>query len=147
MSKRNQRRVRNFLIEPKRQFEFALFSVVWGLTLATAMMCLFYMFVVDQEDGSISQALSDHPKVWLFATIVSISLASILQNIALTHRVFGSAAALRRHVKAVRAGDLAYRTKLRPRDAFHDLATDLNELSEELGAGHSHLNPAARPAG
>lgn len=134
MTSRNQRRIRNFLIEPKKQIEFALLSVVWGLVLSTASIGLFYFLIGADDEAGIQAAISDHPKLWLLAVIFSISLASVLQNIVFTHRVFGSAAALRRHVNAVRAGDLAFRTTLRPRDAFHELATDLNELSAEMAA-------------
>jgi methyl-accepting chemotaxis protein len=70
--------------------------------------------------------------------IVSASLAVVYVSLSfavavvLTHRMVGPMVAIRRHIEALKQGDLSARVRLRKRDAFKDVARDLNELAEAL---------------
>jgi hypothetical protein len=47
-----------------------------------------------------------------------------------THKLIGPTIAFRRHIRMIAEGKFQYRTKLRKGDAFQEVASDLNKLSE-----------------
>ncbi|MBS1962610.1 MAG: hypothetical protein JST04_10365 [Bdellovibrionales bacterium] len=64
----------------------------------------------------------------MFTIIVTIT------TVVISHRIYGPAYAIRKHLAAITRGEFEHRTHLRKNDEFKDVAQDLNHLSEILAA-------------
>ena len=139
-----RRRKVNLLLQPALQLKLPLFMVL--VTVAFLMFQLahghfayskLYSTVI-KESGS-SPVLADllHGQTRDFIEVsAELGVLYILVVIAIcvtyAHRMIGPTVAFRRHVEALKNGDYRSRIKLRRRDAFSELAGDLNELAEIL---------------
>ncbi|MAE97374.1 MAG: hypothetical protein CL910_22215 [Deltaproteobacteria bacterium] len=86
----------------------------------------FYADLIDEQVVSALWAVA------VMAILFSLTLAGLW--IFHSYRILGPEVAFRRHVEALKNGDYAARVHLRKRDAFVELARDLNELSAILAA-------------
>ena len=69
---------------------------------------------------------------WLFV-IVGFYLVSIITvTILYTHRLVGPTIAFKRHIRELISGNYDSKVNLRKRDAFEDIADDLNNLADTL---------------
>ena len=68
--------------------------------------------------------------IWIY--LAFITLLAIILWAFYSFRIFGPQVAIRRHVKALIAGDYSSRVHLREHDEFMDLADELNQLAESL---------------
>lgn len=142
MGSRNQRKVQNFLISPKIQFRYGAYLSLFSVALAVLMGSLFYVSL--QEDIDFMIQLTDIPEqadlmiserltetiYFGFLLIIIFGAICFGAGIYLTHRLVGPTVAFRRHIQKIRDGDYDYRTYLRPKDDFTDIAEELNRLSE-----------------
>ena len=73
--------------------------------------------------------------------IVMFTFVVTAITVVISHRIYGPAYAIRKHLAALARGEYDYRTHLRKGDEFKDLAQDLNSLSETLAAGQTPKIP------
>ncbi|MDH3519042.1 MAG: hypothetical protein OEM49_01175 [Myxococcales bacterium] len=139
-----RRRTINLLLQPALQLKLPIFLLV--VTLAFTALQLVHIYVaynqlydtVLKEAGQppfLEDLLREQTKDFLEVT-VELAFAYILVVLAFSvsyaHRMIGPTVAFRRHVEALKNGDYRSRIALRKRDAFGDLADDLNELADIL---------------
>jgi methyl-accepting chemotaxis protein len=145
---KDDRRLRNLLIQPTQQFRITFFSLFIGLA-ALLGFCAFQIWIFSSLVRALvpttgEQALQVGEMVrsaiswsWIGLGVGTILFTIIVISLTLmvTHRIYGPMVAIRRHLKALLEGDYAQRTHLRKNDEFKDIAADLNALSEKLGGG------------
>ena len=79
-------------------------------------------------------------------TVLYIVVVVIL-SVAYAHRMIGPMVPIRRQIEALKNGDYSARVTLRKRDAFGDLAADLNELTRMLEEHGKEREPSAQASG
>ena len=139
----------NFLIAPNRQLRLALMAVLFGLLFLFAVFG-FQMWIFTSLVGSLSASLSENPALiqivsesvrwaWrmFFIACAFFTTMALALTIVFSHRIYGPAFAIRKHLAAISNGDFAFRTTLRKHDELKDIANDLNSLSERLEQGES----------
>jgi methyl-accepting chemotaxis protein len=143
MSK-EQRRTRNFLLQPLVQMRLGLTNV--AASLVFVLLLGFYAYkrlvafsdvvaTLTQADNEVKSLLTDYlGSVGITALVAAVVffVVNLALSVYLTHKLVGPTIAFRRHIRALAAGDFRARTKLRSGDAFSEVADDLNVLSERL---------------
>ncbi len=82
-------------------------------------------------ERTLSAQTGDFALVWGAITLAYV-LSVVILCVAYVHRMVGPLVPLRRHLEAMKNGDFSVRTHLRSRDAFQELAEELNELTAAL---------------
>lgn len=141
------RKLRNLLIAPSKQFKLAIFAVLFGMALflgffafelwvitAVAKALLVHIPDPTQLDIMLKDSIRTSWIAFVSAGIVSSSIV-VATIFIITHRFYGPEIALRKHVEALTRGDYAHRTHLRKTDEFKEIASGLNKLSSHLESG------------
>jgi HAMP domain-containing protein len=143
-SSADDRKMKNFVIAPNRQFRLATALIVTGLFIFLAFFGfeLWMMSSIVKSLSPLAPADSNLHEVladslwWSWAAFYLIafifSLAVLVGTIVVSHRYFGPVVALRRHIGALLNGEYEHRTHLRKSDELKELAADLNQLSEHF---------------
>lgn len=88
----------------------------------------------------------DYIEVTTVLTLLYI-LAVVSLSVTFAHRMVGPMVPIRRQTEALKNGDYKARVRLRKRDAFSDLAEDLNELAQMLEEHEKSREPTAEASG
>ena len=141
----DDRRLKNFFIAPEKQFKLAIWAVALGLLFFFGFFGFqLWMFsaliaslssLIPESSLNLEQMVADSVHwTWIVFGVGSVFFTLILTGVTtvVSHRIYGPAYAIRKHLAAIAHGDYAYRTHLRKRDEFKDIAEDLNQLSERL---------------
>ncbi|RYZ59713.1 MAG: methyl-accepting chemotaxis protein [Proteobacteria bacterium] len=139
-----KRRLSNLLLEPLLQTKIGIYCIamslifmaVVGLILYQNLGNLFDLFF-ELTDGRVKlhgviAAYLQNIQALLFLATLAYIIGTIIVSIVYTHRLVGPTIAFKRHLDAIKEGDFAHRTVLRKGDAFQEVATRLNEVSELL---------------
>jgi len=141
---KSRRQLRNFLLQPITQIRLGLYAIVMSLVFSAVMGAITFTHLsrfaevvtqltdVEDEVAQLFKIAVADTKWWLVLTLVLYVLAMMVMSIIYTHRLVGPTIAFRRHINALMEGNFNVRTILRRYDAFHEVASDLNKLSEKL---------------
>lgn len=139
-----RRKARNFLLKPGIQLRLSLYILLLSLTfvlLAVLVGNLYFeqTYVTLMQSTSqteyVQRVLARQTQEFRTLALLLLSgyvLLMIAVTVIYTHRLIGPAIPLLRHVKALQEGRYTHRVKLRGRDAFSELARQLNTLAETL---------------
>lgn len=155
----NQRKVKNFLLQPMLQVRIGLYNVVLSAAFGMAVFGLLHIqhqrtegmlqnlghLAVDETVQREIEKLQRDQVLWFGSVTVIFVAASVLMSIVFTHRLVGPSYAFRRHLTELAAGNYAARVNLRRDDAFLEVADDLNRLAATLEATHGKRQPEASP--
>jgi len=144
-SSKNVRRIRNYLLEPLLQVKLGLYTI--GLTVIFSIIFAFgtsYLFgnlfelvlEVTELQDEVLAIFREHvanANKWLFIIVALYLLSVITVTVLYTHRLIGPTIAFKRHIRELASGNYSTRVNLRKRDAFEEVANELNNLAEELG--------------
>lgn len=149
---KHQRSMKNILLRPEFQLKYSFYFV--GMTLVT-MGAVFLLFLLSLEDmiatlavvyriepeviGAIQQSL----KTATFTTIVVgalFGLISVSLGIILTHRLIGPMVPIRRLIQQLTEGQYGVQGRLRTKDDYQDVMSDLNKLSNSLSKRHGNVS-------
>ena len=146
----HRRHKMNLLLQPALQLKLPaiLLIVTLGfvaLQVAHTQFAYGKLFeIVLQEAGRppfledlLREQTGDYIEVTTAFTLLYI-LVVVALSVAYAHRMIGPMVPIRRQIEALKNGDYSARATLRKRDAFSELADDLNELArmlEEHGKG------------
>ncbi len=145
-----KRRLSNLLIQPLLQTQIGLYCIGLSFLFVALVSVILYqnlgnLFDVffTLSDGqvtlhTVTAAYLDNIKAWVYLCLAIYVVSTIGISILYTHRLVGPTVAFRRHLDAIESGDYSYRTILRKNDAFQEVATRLNEVSEMLEAKGIH---------
>ena len=139
-----RRKLRNFLLKPGLQLRLPLFILLlsFGFLLLAVMLGNLYFektFVTLMQTTSqseylqivISEQTREFRNMALLLLAGYAALVVVVTSIY-THGLVGPVLPLVRHIKALQEGLYSHRVKLRRKDAFQELAGELNELAEVL---------------
>lgn len=144
MDAKNQRRLKNILLDQKFQLPFAIILAVMPLFVLSCI--LLYAFYAAITTFSASGAFSclevstlENIKAHLFNTLwggvgmVSLlTLTTFTFTVVLTHRIVGPLVPIMRQIQYLRESKYDFRITLRKYDYFQNLAQALNELAADL---------------
>ena len=136
------------LLQPGAQLRLPL--VVLLITFVIAVLfaahsyyafARLYEMTMSVVPGAFAQLIREQTVGFLIvsATLSCVYIAAIVGfALAYTHQLVGPTVAFRRHIAALRRGDYSARVALRSHDTvFRDVATQLNELAEQLQRGNA----------
>lgn len=139
---KNQRQIKNILINPGIQFRLFVPYLVM-LAIATLLLngvLFFIVSTVHQVFPDMTPEQSEELNRTLFrsviASAVGLSVMAFLGfalTTVLSHRLLGPLVPIRRHLQKLIEGKYDDRLRLRKTDELHFLADDLNKLTEKLG--------------
>lgn len=144
MSSRNQRKLRNFLIDPRYQLKYAGLIVLTGALVLLLNASVFYWFIrenytllVDMspmEDDAKAQLYRElHQTVFALSGIsIGFLLVIALLAVILTHRTAGPMYHFRRVFREIQEGKTQARIHLRPHDDFQEVARECNRALDYL---------------
>ena len=131
------------------------------MLFASLVLAILYRLILDTleiidslvQDGSTIQDLfleyAGGVRWLLLAILFFYIVTNLVVAVVYTHRMVGPIVAFRRHVAFLLEEDYSKRVHLRRGDAFHELAEDLNVLTEKLESGRrvasSEPSPEASP--
>lgn len=155
----NQRRVKNFLLQPMLQVRLGLYNIVLSAAFGMAVFGLLHMQRQRTEGmlANLGQLTIDEPvqreidrlqrdqALWFGGITLIFVTASVLVSVVFTHRLVGPTYAFRRMMAELASGNYAARVTLRRDDAFLEVADDLNRLAATLEATHGRRESAAPP--
>lgn len=140
----DRRKVKNLLLKPTLQLQLPLYVLLISFVFLLLILLLANLYF---EQAFVSLVETTSKPEHQLTTI--IGQTSEFRNMALlllagyavlivvvtsiyTHRLIGPLIPIMRHVKALQKGVYSQRVKLRRRDAYQELAWELNELTEIL---------------
>ena len=147
---RQQRSMRNILLRPEFQLKYSFYFV--GITLIT-MGGVFLLFLLSLEDmistlavvyriePEVIGAIQDSLRTATFTTIIVgalFGLISVSLGIILTHRLIGPMVPIRRLIQQLTEGQYGIQGRLRNKDDYQDVMSDLNKLSLKLSERHGN---------
>lgn len=139
-----QRRLRNFLLDPLLQVKLGLYAIVLALAFCSIMVGLFYnnfyrfydlileFTDLREEVTEIMNSYIQDMVVWTFLGTLVYFILTVSVSIFFTHRLVGPTYAFSRHIQELLKGNYNSRVTLRKSDAFSNIAEELNDLAENL---------------
>jgi hypothetical protein len=157
---RNQRDLRNYLLEPSVQIRPGIYAIVLGTLFVVGCLGVLYagyvrvlpqLLDLTEEKDAVQAAIAGsfrQTSLYLLLLSVLFMVCTVAVSVVYTHRLVGPTYAFRRHLRSLRLGHYEVRTILRKDDAFADVAQDLNDLAAHLEQtrGASAARPAAEAA-
>lgn len=144
---KNQRRWRNFLLQPVIQMRVAAWAALVGALFSLAIALLFSWALgglaeaytragAPEEEVATTYQILEFTRLGALALLLSQVGASVITAIVTTHRLVGPTVAFRQAIRSMISGQYGRKLMLRPGDAFTEVADDLNTLSETLSQRH-----------
>jgi hypothetical protein len=144
MSKKQQRKLINLLLQPVVQLRIGMVNAIISLVFVVGVgwyswdrlhQIMDVITTLTQADEEISNLISGYltsvASVVVGATIVFVCL-TLIATIWMTHKLVGPSVAFRRMIANLIEGKFGTRVVLRKGDAFSEVADDLNRLSDYL---------------
>ena len=144
--RQHKRKLSNYLLQPLIQVKLGLYSIILSLAFGFAMLWLFYInfyrlydMILELTDlkEEIGLLLTTHIQDSIGWLVIGTGLYFVLvtlTSVFYTHRLVGPTYAFRRHIQELAKGNYSSRVNLRKRDAFAEVADDLNQLADTLQA-------------
>lgn len=140
----DQRKVRNYLINPRVQFRYILWTTMTGILLVIMNAAFFwfhmsenYQILVDLSP--MTDAAKEQLYRELYHAIFELGAGSIvfliivsLVGIIFTHRTIGPLYHFNKIFGLIRKGDTSARIHLRQRDDFREIAENFNGMMDDL---------------
>jgi HAMP domain-containing protein len=141
---RNQRRLRNFLLNPRFQAKTIFWIVLSGLTMFVVCSSVFYVFVRENYQLLVDLApMTDDVRAQLYRELHQILLLlggfavvflafMAMIGLVISHRTAGPLYRIKRVIEEVALGNPSARIHLRPNDDFQDVAESFNKMMDAL---------------
>jgi methyl-accepting chemotaxis protein len=155
----NRRYKMNLLLQPALQLKLPALLVIItlgfvALQVAHTQFAYGKLFEIVLEEAGrppfLEDLLRDQTGDYLEvsgAFTVLYFLVVVILSVAYAHRMVGPMVPIRRQIEALKNGDYSARVTLRKRDAFGELAEDLNELTRMLEEHGKEREPSAQASG
>ena len=139
-----RRRYRNLLLKPGLQTMLGVYLVLLSLAFSVSIGVVLYfnfselvdvvltMTEAQEEVREIFHSYWAGTQIYIYMIFFTYILAAVGLTVWYTHHLVGPTIAFRRHILALKDGDFVARTHLRKGDAFEEVASALNALSESL---------------
>ena len=150
MPNQNRRRLKNLVQKPSLQYKHAVyyfaFMVVGAILVQVVMLGTLQRFMIETLLASgvdplrVQEALNTQLRGYMLRITLLfpvLGLGAMFLALRMTHRFLGPQVPMRRHVRAMIAGDYSSRCRIRHGDELQELAEDLNELAGALAERHN----------
>lgn len=145
----NRRKIRNYLLLPALQLKISVAQILLATIFTASLLAIFYVHLnafftiviqmTNTDDSQLESLLSGLATLRISLMIAGMAFvaAQMLMVITYSHRLIGPMVAIKRTAGLLASGKYGYQVKLRPHDAFKEVADDLNRLSRRLESiGH-----------
>lgn len=141
---KEQRKLRNFIINPKFQLRYIIFTTMWGLALVIINASVFYSFISENYEVFIElNDITDEAKAVLYQELyqiiyilIGLSITFLITvaifGIVLSHKIAGPMYKFRKTFKQIKEGNTNLRINLRPKDEFKEVALEFNSMMDSL---------------
>ena len=150
-SGRNQRRIRNFLLQPLLQVKLGLYTLGLAATFSLAILLILYFSLLDfaeivmaltDTESEIIELFKEYSatsQLWVLVLVLGFMICNVFVTIVYTHKLVGPTVAFRTQIRKLIQGEFDGEVYLRKNDAFQELASDINELSRILKENNGNL--------
>ncbi len=143
----HKRSIRNYVIEPFKQIKFGIYILtLCSFFLITSIALTTYAFFVQYEQIMEMFHVVDPNLRWelvlndvfyqnglMILSFYFVFIAGLMSMVfILTHRIYGPLVNIHRFIDELKKGNYACRISLRKKDELQKLASELNQLAEEL---------------
>ncbi|MCB9228780.1 MAG: hypothetical protein H6618_04135 [Deltaproteobacteria bacterium] len=155
---KSNRKFHNFLLMPNIQLRLGAYMVALALALLLVLVSIVYLQMgevvdlivrltdVEKEVREVLVAYLQNTAWWIILAIIFYIVINIGISILYTHKMVGPVYAFRRHIQLLSRGKFQIKTILRKGDAFEELASDLNQLSDALNEQYGCAEDQAEPS-
>jgi hypothetical protein len=143
-TKQRRRRLKGLFVSPSAQLRF-YFPYLLITTISSFGILITYWKISSllrigmesfrPEQNELVTLLSETSQWMLFlciANFFTVAIVSYIVSVITSHKIFGAAFAIQRHVAGMRHGDFETQLSLRQGDEFQDIAEELNGLAKSL---------------
>ena len=146
---RNQRKLKNIVIEPAKQYKYVLmnfcimtigaFSVMFLLLQTVQRVLRQAMIVAGADPELLSAAVAGQSQEFVLRAALIfpvLGLGCMAIALRMSHRFLGPQISINRHIDALIDGDYASNCHIRRDDELHTVAGKLNDLAAALRERH-----------
>jgi methyl-accepting chemotaxis protein len=139
-----KRKLGNLLINKSFQFKYIFWITLTGLVVIAIYTAVFYLYVSENYWIFVDLSLMEDDakallyrelRVILFSlggfSLLFLAVVSFI-GLVISHRVAGPLYHFKRVFKALNAGNLTERVRLRPKDDFRDVADECNAMLDRI---------------
>lgn len=141
---RDRRRLRNFLLEPRKQFRYGAHFFLFGAVTVLFVQWISYRAIVEVVGRILTEAGHGETLAPIVQESIGITMlqsgwllpllggAGLFYSAWLFHRFIGPQVPIRRHLRRLAAGDYREDCRIRANDELHELCDELNALTASL---------------
>jgi general secretion pathway protein G len=141
---RDRRRLRNLLLEPRRQFRYGMHFFLFGAVAVLFVQWVSYRAIVEVVGRILTEAGHGDTLAPIVRESIGITMlqsgwllpliggAGLLYAAWLFHRFIGPQIPIRHHLRRLAAGDYSGTCRIRGSDELHELCDEVNQLTERL---------------
>ena len=155
---KDQRRLRNYLLQPLLQIKLGLYSILLALCFSSVIISSVYINMKDFAD--IIVALTEHESEirelffeyanlsqwWIGFFVFGFLLSNIIISVTYTHKLVGPTIAFRNQLERLRSGDFSQKVSIRKGDAFIEIANEINLLTDTLANNDGSISKSKPPS-
>ena len=137
-----RRKTIHFVLDPAHQLRVPLYLLLitlafaggWVASVVVAFRKFYRVLEAEQPAYFETMLQSQVSDLALITLLLGVTYAGVILTVSVihSHRLVGPGVALRRQIERLKQGDYSARIQLRKRDAFRDVADELNELTQLL---------------
>ncbi|MFK7823558.1 MAG: hypothetical protein AB8G05_05345 [Oligoflexales bacterium] len=143
-SPKDQRRLRNYLLQPLLQVKLGLYSIILALCFSSVIILIVYLnmkdfadivVVLTEHESEIRELFFEYAAIsqwWISFFVLGFLLSNIIISVTYTHKLVGPTIAFKNQLERLRSGDFSQKVSIRKGDAFMEIANELNLLTEIL---------------
>ena len=150
--KRDQRKIKNFLLQPLIQIKLGLYSILLAIFFSATTLAVLYLNLVDfatiifaltDSESEIRELFTEYvsqTKWWILVLVLFFLVTNITVSVTYTHRLVGPTVAFRNQIEKIRNGDFSQAIHLRKGDAFGEVADEINKLTQQLSENNGSIS-------
>ena len=150
--KRDQRKIKNFLLQPLIQIKLGLYSILLAIFFSATTLAVLYLnlldfatiiFALTDSESEIRELFTEYvsqTKWWILVLVLFFLVTNITVSVTYTHRLVGPTVAFRNQIEKIRKGDFSQTIHLRKGDAFGEVADEINKLTQQLSENNGSIS-------
>lgn len=150
--KKDQRRIKNFLLQPLLQIKLGLYSILLAVFFSATTVAVLYLNLVDfatiifaltDSESEIRELFTEYvsqTKWWILVLVLFFLVTNVIVSVTFTHRLVGPTVAFRNQIEKIRQGDFSQAIHLRKGDAFVEVADEINKLTQQLSKNKGSIS-------
>ena len=128
-SPKDQRRIRNYLLQPLLQIKLGLYSILLAICFSSAILLIVYLNLRDfaqiivaltDSESEIRELFYEYATAsqwWIALLVMGFLISNIVISVTYTHKLIGPTIAFKSQLERIRTGDFSQKVNLRPTQA------------------------------